>query len=247
MRVINCGLIIFIGLFLSNCTIQKRSYNKGYFVQWNWKKNRSNNEFAKSLTNLEKDEILLDENLNESAIKLVEFDEITELETNSSEEQNKLILPNEERNNLRFKSEIAFPRNDLQHKVIESINRPKFFSFSPRKEKEKKKDAGLVVHRLLTISLTSFLLGVILVIRGLSTNYINFAFLPGLLFSFGGALLLFVSLILALNWAVRKGKGEFKDMVLPRKRYGVFIAVEVLLALTSGLGLLLAFVLGNGL
>lgn len=116
--------VLLFTFFFHSCTIQKRTFNKGYFVQWNWDKKVKNTNY------LEKENQILTQNNTENSEEIVS-------ETNVNQEQilitsdvildeksefispNK-IIENQKRQNTSVKSQ-KFSLKKINSKILKAF------------------------------------------------------------------------------------------------------------------------------
>jgi hypothetical protein len=230
-----CLISICLECFLA-CTVQKRTFNKGYFLQWNLKKN-SEKVLVNADFNQNQKEI--EESLNKGEKLIVSYKDL--ISTELIEENKQIVNP-------KFSLQDKFENKLVENQNFEKNAKNKISEIQAypivkeikNKTKPTNKDSGVVVHTFLIVSLAISLLGIIFTIRGISTNYINWAFIPGLLLTLGGFLLFCFSILMAINWFVKKKKNKLPNKDLPKKNYLGFILAEIFLGLAVGIILLLA-------
>ncbi|MES2588296.1 MAG: hypothetical protein V4622_04895 [Bacteroidota bacterium] len=148
------GLAILFSLIFLNqsCSIQKRTYNKGYFVQWNGNKKASTGSASENLTSSVSDnEVFNKKEAAESEVLLVENESIeTELvpTSNSIVENSELIQDNVfESENKNGKSVYELKQSKQLKKDNLSVSKVK----SLKKSKKAYFDWELGINILLTV------------------------------------------------------------------------------------------------
>ncbi|MES2587541.1 MAG: hypothetical protein V4622_01095 [Bacteroidota bacterium] len=222
MLLLSCILFLF-----SNCTIQKRTYKKGYFVQWNFnKKFQSSEDISKSIektsekidtihTYTFENELSLNTKTSTNSIKSGEQDFI-ELEKNN------LGIPEQKEIKIQLSSKTGEVK---KHKSLEKIEK-----------EEKVEDDGIRFHRTFTTALATLLFGIILCIHGLSANYINWTLGLGIPMVLVGVIVLLISFALLSNWLKSKKKNKEPSERI-KKKYTIFGIIEALI-ITSFITLL---------
>lgn len=229
--------IVLLSFVLTNCTIQKRTINKGYFVQWNCNKKvisnqNTNHSITKTSENQDTLNLIFSNEITEETLLNVK-DEVLNQSTSLPE---KKVKDNE----IEFNSYFDLDKTEFKtnSKLLTHLIKKQKHNLKTLKEKKATsdfEDYGISIHILLTTALAIFLLGVVLIIRGLSTNYINFAFILGVILSFAGIILFLISLIKIINWSIKRKKNKEQISESTRKKYKIFKSIEI--------GLVIAFLI----
>lgn len=155
-------------VFLSNCTIQKRTVNKGYFVQWRWNKtysnSKSNNFENNHFTDSSKIDLLLSSCVTDSL----------PLEEPNFRGNDIILLTND--------SEIEINRLDeskitiKQDKLSEAISKSENLKITSKNNNfnKKKGKQSLTFGILAVISFGLFLLTLLLAFSGISWAFFEY-------------------------------------------------------------------------
>ncbi|MFN5415825.1 MAG: hypothetical protein ACK5B9_02135, partial [Flavobacteriia bacterium] len=230
----------------ANCTIQRRTVNKGFYVKWHHsltteskKEIPTKNIVSNEITSSPLMDSIKEKTQEEEIEILSEFDSknITAIDEKETENSKTPVKLNEIKSVANCGGDIQKVKRGKNQLLL---NESKFNFGSSIKSTPIGLDQGIRVHIFLTVSLASFLLGIILLIRGMSTNYINLAFIPGIIFTFGGFFMFIFSLLMVVSWLIQRHRNKSKVNEVMRKRYRIFVGIEIGLAIASGVIMLLA-------
>lgn len=227
-------VIFLIGILfvLANCTVQKRTVNKGFYVKWhhslrteskkelptkNIVSNKTTNSFVVDSIK-EKNQVVNTEILSEFDSKISSTIDKPEIE---SVENPQIIFNNDKTNNTSLKQPSVKPNSS-------SVK-------TKTKEEKEKKDLALRIHQLFTISIASMFIGLICFFIAFSTNYINWAVIPGALFGIGGYFLFLFCILLLLYYLIFKRKKAEKPNKETRLKYKKLIRIDLILLVIAGL------------
>ncbi len=216
--------ISLLALLFTNCTIQKRTHQKGYFVQWNHK-NYSKTEVTNKLTSelLAKKEEIQD-TLLISENKLPDNTEIRG-------EDNTISLNIDKENSPKVGDEIIFQNSNILETKSSFEEQDNFKKKHSNKKEKKVKDEGIRFHSSFIFTLSTLLLGLILAIHGLSANYIQVTFPIGILILLVGIGASFISLSRYIDFRIKRRENRQIDPSL-EKKYNIFKGFEYLLVLS---------------
>ena len=172
MAKIKILFLVLVSIFVSSCTIQKRTLNKGYFVQWHFKNKMASKSVEKEVI-IENSSSQLENDFTDTlTISKVDFENEIMLKAEDEVIKQENVISNEKH------YEVLFPEDD------EAINKVRCDKSYLKKKKDKlekaKKDTKLRPILLFLISLLFIIVGLLLVIYSFTTKYIGLAIFPGI-------------------------------------------------------------------
>lgn len=200
------GLLILFTLSLTQCTIQKRTVNKGYFIKWHFNKKSDSKTILNDINDIEEDVIKLEglSTIHDTfnvEIRTADYQENqTELASLTDNIDKQVI----EEKNFNFNLE----KLSLKKNVTQNVNK------IIKSEKENKVQKRQKFFWALLISLMSFTLGIILL-----KNTVYIISLPtvlgGLFFIFGflASIMTLIFLIDFLVFIAKPTKEEKKERI----------------------------------
>ncbi len=236
----NCILILF-SLVLTQCTIQKRTVNKGYFVQWYFNKKAVS---AKQNTPKESQNDLVlrseiqqdDTTFREHELLIDDFHKVVQVQAEIKPSKEKINSKNNLKTKLRSFSSKKETLSNFKHNLKD-----------PQENKDPIKQKILLT---MLIALLTFILGLILVIYAFSKSYlVAWAFIFGFGFCllgtivFGVSLLSFIGLSIYRFQKSKENKVENGEMKKPLNKAALCLAlVGLVLFLLSFLTLPLGLI-----
>ena len=220
--------ISFLALLFSNCTIQKRTHQKGYFVQWNHKNKMTSRSVEKDIR-IENSSSQLENDLTDS-LNIYKSNFKNEISRKTEDK----IIKNEDEISNEKPNEALISNN-------ESMNKVNYKEGFLKKKKDKLEKEKSDFPLLFVIGFLSIIFGLVLIMCAFSTKYLNNSIYPGLGLTVVGFFLLFIAMVQSITKSRRlkypKPEKPINEKLskVKSKRMKVFFLVLLLSMISIGL------------